>query len=189
MLWRFFCESHPADVAVNVSGDQFALTLFVSLIDVGEEQRPALTLRLRRVRRPTRAPSLAAARVLRHTGLFDPVAPREVRQRAEEARSFKGDALGIPQNRTASESEWARVRERSEGKQEEEEGTQDHMLFLLAEKQDDLIRSSAKFYTSETKLLPAERRFTFVPLSIYFWCQASDRSWTAPPRVSAKLRD
>lgn len=49
------------------------------------------------------------------------------------------------------------MRERSEGKQEgveeKEEGMQDHMLFLLAEKQDDLIRSSAKFYTSETKLL------------------------------------
>lgn len=57
-----------------------------------------------------------------------------------------------PQNRTASE--WTRVRKRSEAKQQEgEEGMQDHMLFLLAEKQDDLIRSSAEFYTSETKLL------------------------------------
>lgn len=30
---------------------------------------------------------------------------------------------------------------------------QDHMLFLLAVKQDDLIKSSAKFYMSGTKLL------------------------------------
>lgn len=30
---------------------------------------------------------------------------------------------------------------------------QDHMLFLLDAKQDDLIKSSAKFYMSGTKLL------------------------------------
>lgn len=39
---------------------------------------------------------------------------------------------------------------------------QDHMLFLLAEKQDDLIRSSAKFYTSETKLLLPRDRSPFI---------------------------
>lgn len=39
------------------------------------------------------------------------------------------------------------------GGEREKKKVQDHMLFLLAVKRDDLIKSSAKFYMSGTKLL------------------------------------
>lgn len=86
-------------MAVNVSADHLAVTLLVSLSDVRDEQRAALTLRLHAVRQPSRGPSLATVRVPHHTGLFDPDTLQEVQeaqQCAGEACSFKGDTLGTP---------------------------------------------------------------------------------------------
>lgn len=61
----------------------------------------------------------------------------------EERPAASKTILRDPENRTellyASEGGW--------------EGGEDHMLFLLAVKRDDLIKSSAKFYMSGTKLL------------------------------------
>lgn len=46
-----------------------------------------------------------------------------------------------------------RVKVGGGGGEREKKKVQDHMLFLLAVKRDDLIKSSAKFYMSGTKLL------------------------------------
>lgn len=69
----------------------------------------------------------------------------------EERPAASKPILPDAENRTellyASEGGWWVVGGRG-GKK-----VQDHMLFLLAVKQDDLIKSSAKFYMSGTKLL------------------------------------
>ena len=67
--------------------------------------------------------------------------------------------LWDPENRT----ELLYVSEEGRGK------VQDHMLFLLAVKQDDLIKSSAKFYMSGTKLLLLRERFKVRLVAISFW--------------------
>lgn len=46
-----------------------------------------------------------------------------------------------------------RVKVGGGGERGKKKKVQDHMLFLLAVKRDDLIKSSAKFYMSGTKLL------------------------------------
>lgn len=68
----------------------------------------------------------------------------------EERPAASKPILRDAENRTellyASEGGWW-------GGEREKKKVQDHMLFLLAVKRDDLIKSSAKFYMSGTKLL------------------------------------
>lgn len=87
-------------------------------------------------------PSLAAVWVLYHTGLFNPVSLQgstKVWRRPAASKLTLWD----PENRT----ELLYVSDGGEKK------VQNHMFYLLAVKQDDLIKSSAKFYISGTKLL------------------------------------
>lgn len=87
-------------------------------------------------------PSLAAVWVLYHTGLFDPVSLQGSTKAWRRPAASKL-ILWDPENRT----ELLYV---SDGGEKE---VQNHMFFLLAVKQDDLIKSNAKFYISGTKLL------------------------------------
>lgn len=65
---------------------------------------------------------------------------------------------------------------------------QGHMLFLLAMKQDDLIKSSAKFYMSWTKLLPlrgGSKSYRYIP-SWHIIHRFNAQSYSS--KLSCKLR-
>lgn len=118
-------------------------SLFPSLKMTSRGKKAALTLWVRVVINAVNSGlSLAAVWVLCHTGLFDPVSLQgttKVRRRGLQLQSWFSGILKIEQ----SYCMWVK-----RGKK-----VQDHMLFLLAVKQDDLIKSSVKFYMSGTKLL------------------------------------
>lgn len=125
------------------------------------------------------APSLAATRGLSRMGLFDPFPPREIAKVQRRGRRLQSRYLQI------LKIERSRV---SEGRGAERK-VRDHMLFLLALKQDDLIKSSATCYMSRTKLLllrgDSRSNCSLVPLGAEptWFSQVQGFSFSAPRHV------
>lgn len=111
------------------------------------------------IKAPNLGLSSAAAGVQHHVSPFDFVSPQGLRRTAASKA-----ILLRSQNRTGpTVFEW------SGGV------VPDHMFFFLAVIQDDLIKSTATFYTSETKLLLL-RRFHLIKLPVFLWQQLHSSS-------------